>query len=422
MSAGKPDVVVVGAGLAGLACALHLHEAGARVRVLESSDGVGGRVRTDLVDGFRLDRGFQVLLTAYPECRRVLDYPALELRPFLPGALVRRSGRFHELSDPWRRPDRAWRTLMAGVGTLADRLRVARFRGRVRRGTIEDLFRRPETSAAERLRREGFSRGMVEAFFHPFFGGILLDRSLSASSRMLEFVFRMMAEGDVALPAAGMQAIPEQVAARLPEGTVRLGARVAAAAPREVRLDSGETVAAEAVVVATEGPEAARLTGLPAPGSLPVTCLYFAADKAPIEEPLIVLDGDGTGPVNNLCFPSQVAPGYAPPGATLVSASVVGGAAGDAGHQALERAARAQLEAWFGASVRGWRHLRTLHVRHAQPEQRPGALEPVERPVRLENGLFVCGDHRDTASLHGALLSGRRVAEALPRHAGELRS
>jgi len=412
VSAG-PDVVVVGAGLAGLACALHLHDAGARVRVLEASDGVGGRVRTDVVDGFRLDRGFQVLLTAYPECRRVLDYPALDLRPFLPGALVRRSGRFHELSDPWRRPGRAWRSLTAGVGTLADRLRIARFRGRVRRGTIEDLFRRPETSAAERVRREGFSRGMVEAFFHPFFGGILLDRSLSASSRMLEFVFRMMAEGDVALPAAGMQAIPEQVAARLPEGTVRLGARVAVAAPREVKLDSGETVPADAVVVATEGPEAARLTGLPAPGSLPVTCLYFAADKAPIEEPLIVLDGDGTGPVNNLCFPSQVAPGYAPAGATLVSASVVGGAASDAGHQALERAARAQMEGWFGAAVRGWRHLRTGHVRHAQPEQRPGALEPVERPVRLENGLFVCGDHRDTASLHGALLSGHRAAEAV---------
>jgi hypothetical protein len=210
-----------------------------------------------------------------------------------------------------------------------------------------------------------------------------------------------------------MQAIPEQVAARLPEGTVRLGARVAAATPREVRLDSGETIAAEAVVVATEGPEAARLAGLPTPGSLPVTCLYFAAEKAPIEEPILVLDGDGTGPVNNLCFPSQVAPAYAPAGATLVSASVVGGAASDAGHGALERAARAQMVGWFGAGVKGWRHLRTIHVRHAQPEQRPGALEPVERPVGLESGLFVCGDHRDTASLHGAVLSGRRAAEAV---------
>jgi phytoene dehydrogenase-like protein len=416
MSAGKPEVIVVGAGLAGLAGALRLHEAGASVRVLEASDGVGGRVRTDVVDGFRLDRGFQVLLTAYPECRRVLDYAALDLRPFLPGALVRRAGRFHELSDPWRRPERAWRSLTAGVGTLADRLRMARFRGRVRRGTLEDLLARPETSAAERLHAEGFSAGMIESFFHPFFGGILLDRSLSASSRMLEFVFRMMAEGDVAVPAMGMGAIPEQMTRRLPEGTIRLGARVAAVSPREVRLDSGEALGADAVAVATEGPEAARLAGLPAPGSRPVTCLYFAAEKAPVDEPILVLDGDGAGPVNSVCFPSQVAPSYAPPGATLVSASVVGGAASDAGNAALEAAVRKQLEGWFGPEVRRWRHLRTYHVRHAQPEQRPGTLEPVERPVRLESGLFVCGDHRDTASIHGAMVSGRRAADALLRY------
>ncbi len=180
-----------------------------------------------------------------------------------------------------------------------------------------------------------------------------------------------------------------------------------------MRLESGETIGGDAVVVATEGPEAARLAGLPAPGSRPVTCLYFAAERAPMAEPILVLDGDGTGPVNNLCFPTQAAPGYGPAGATLVSASVVGGAAGDAAEAALEAAVRKQMAGWFGDEVRGWRHLRTYHIRHAQPEQRPGALEPIERAVRLESGLFVCGDHRDTASLHGAMLSGRRAAEAV---------
>jgi phytoene dehydrogenase-like protein len=230
---------------------------------------------------------------------------------------------------------------------------------------------------------------------------------------MLEFVFRMLAEGDTAVPAAGMQAIPDQIARQLPRGALRLGARVAAASSREVRLESGETVGGDAVVIATEGPEAARLAGLPAPGSRSVTCLYFAAERAPLEEPILVLDGDGVGPVNNLCVPSQVAPSYAPASAALVSASVVDGAAGAAGEAALEGAVRCQLEAWFGPQVRSWRHLRTYRVRHAQPEQRPGVLEPVERPVRLRGGLFVCGDHRDTASLHGALLSGRRAAEAV---------
>jgi phytoene dehydrogenase-like protein len=412
VNASEP-VVIVGAGLAGLACALHLGEAGVPVRLLEASDGVGGRVRTDVVKGFRLDRGFQVLLTAYPETRRVLDYAALDLKPFLPGALVRREGRFHELSDPWRRPSRLVSTLLCDVGTLADRLRIARYRARVRSGSLSALFSRPETTALGRLRGEGFSEPMIDAFFRPFFGGVLLDRGLSASSRMLDFVFRMMAEGEVALPAEGMGAIPEQIARRLPEGAVRLGARVASLTPREVRLESGETTAARAVVVATEGPEAARLTGqLAAPASRSATTLYFAAGRAPIAEPTLILDGNGRGPVNNLCFPSQVAPSYAPAGAALVSASVL---EGPDGPEALEPAARAQLTEWFGAEVEGWRLLRTYRVPHAQPDQTPPALEPVERPVELAGGLFVCGDHRDTASLHGALVSGRRAAEAVGR-------
>jgi phytoene dehydrogenase-like protein len=416
MTPERSDVLVVGAGLAGLACAVELEKAGRRVLLLEASDGVGGRVRTDRVDGFTLDRGFQVLLTAYPETRRVLDYDALDLRAFLPGALVRRNGRFHELSDPWRRPGRALATLTAGVGSLADRLRVGRYRARVRHGSLDTLLRRPETTALARLREEGFSEEMIDAFFRPFFGGALLDRDLGTSSRMLDFVFRMMAEGDVSLPSAGMGALPAQLASRLSEGALRLGARVASVGPRAVRLESGETLAAEAVVIATEGPEAARLAGgLPAPGSRSVTCLSFAAESPPVQEPMLVLDGDGSGPVNNLCVPSQVATSYAPAGAALVSASVLDGPTDPAD---LERAVRGQLISWFGPGVEGWRLLRTDRIPHAQPSQAPPALDPVERPVRLDDGTYVCGDHRDTASLHGALLSGRRAAEAVLESAG----
>jgi phytoene dehydrogenase-like protein len=407
----RPEVLVVGAGLAGLACAIRLHEAGRRVLVLEASDGTGGRVRTDVFDGFRLDRGFQVLLTAYPETRRTLDYRSLELRAFAPGALVRRGGRFHELSDPWRRPSRALATLFSGVGSLGDRLRMASFRADARRGSLEELFRRRESTALDRLRGRGFSDGMIDAFFRPFFGGILLDRSLSASSRMLEFVFRMMAEGDVAVPAAGMSAIPQQLESRLPREAVRFGARVVSLAPGRARLAAGEEVEADVVVIATEGPEAARLTGrLPAPPSRSVTCVYFAADRSPLGDPLLVLNGEDEGPVNNLCVLSDVAPSYAARGAALVSASVLDRRGLGMG---LEEAVRDQLAAWFGREAREWRHLRTYHVAHAQPGQEPPALEPIERPVRLDERLYVCGDHRDTASLHGAMLSGRRAAEAI---------
>ena len=413
MTAGRPDVAIVGAGLSGLACALRLHEAGAPFLVLEASDGVGGRVRTDAVDGFRLDRGFQVLLTAYPESRRVLDYAALDLRAFEPGALVWKAGRFRTLSDPWRRPGKAWASLNSGIGSLRDKVRLARLRAEVQRGPLEAVFRRPETSTHERLHGAGFSSDMIETFLRPLFAGILLDPDLRASSRMFDFVFRMLAQGDAVVPAAGMGAIPEQMAARLPKGSIRLGARVASVGSGKVRLASGEVVEARAVVIAVEGPEAARLTGrLTDPGSRPVTCLYFAAEgPAPVSEPVLMLDGERRGPVNNLCFPSQIEPACAPPGATLVSASVLEGSGLAPG--AVEDATRAQLETWFGPAVRSWRHLRTYHIPHAQPEQLPPALDTHGRPVRLAPGLFVCGDHRDIASIHGAMVSGRRAADAL---------
>ncbi len=411
MTAGRPEVAIVGAGLSGLACALRLHEAGAPFVVLEASDAVGGRVRTDLVDGFRLDRGFQVLLTEYPEPRRVLDYAALDLGTFEPGALVWKDGRFRALVDPWRRPGKAWAALHSGIGSFRDKLRIAHLRAEVRRGPLEAIFRRPETSTRERLRGAGFSSEMVEAFLRPLFAGILLDHDLRASSRMFDFVFRMLAEGYAAVPAAGMGAIPEQMAARLPRGSIRFDARVASVGPGKVRLASGEVVEARAVVIAVEGPEAARLTGrLTDPGSRPVTCLYFAAESAPVSEPVLMLDGERRGPVNNLCFPSQVAPAYAPAGATLVSASVLEGSG--LSPAAVEDAVRAQLETWFGPVVRSWRHLRTYHILHAQPDQLPPALDIPERPVRLAPDLFVCGDHRDTASIHGAMVSGRRAAAA----------
>jgi phytoene dehydrogenase-like protein len=225
MSNSPVDVAIVGAGLAGLRCALGLHRAGLSCTVLEASDGVGGRVRTDIVDGFRLDRGFQVFLTAYPEAREALDYGALRLRPFAPGALVRRSGSFERLGDPFRRPRDLWGTLRARVGTTGDKLRVLRLRRRLRGKSPGEILAAPQTTALAALEREGFSRRMIDGFFRPLFGGVFLDRSLETSSRMLEFVFAMFARGEAALPEAGMGAIPAQLASRLPAGTVRLLAR-----------------------------------------------------------------------------------------------------------------------------------------------------------------------------------------------------
>lgn len=397
-------VVVVGAGLAGLACATTLHAAGRPVRVLEASDGVGGRVRTDLVDGFRLDRGFQVLLTAYPEAHRQLDLDALDLQRFDPGAVIQLGSRRSVLADPFRAPGRLVDSARSPAASLLDKLRIVRLRHRVRAVHPSALLRGPDLSTREALVQAGFSERILDRFFSPLFGGIQLDPALDTSNRMFDVIFRMLADGDSAVPALGMQEMPRQLAARLPVGSIELERPVRSVAPDHVVTDDG-TEPASAVVVAVEGPAAVDLLRLPPVVSKSVGAVYFAADEAPIDDKLVVLDGHG-GPVLNAAVMSNVAPSYAPQGRHLVVAALPGVVDGD-----LEATARRAVREWWGARVDGWEHVRSYRIAHGQPGQTP-PFHP-KRAVTTELGVFVCGDHRDTASIQGALYSGRRCAEAV---------
>lgn len=405
------DAVIVGAGLAGLAAAKALTAAGKRVHIVEASDGVGGRVRTDVVKGHLLDRGFQVMLAAYPEAQRVLDYPALDLKRFDPGAMVQMAEGRVIVSDPLRQPRHALATARAPIGSVRDKLRIARLQQTVQRMSLDDLWTQPESTTLERFRSVGFSERMISSFLQPLFAGISLDASLGASSRMFDFVFRMLAQGNSVVPANGMHVIPQQLAAALPRDTIRLQAAVSGVGPHEVQVGK-ETISARSVVVATDGPAAVALlatagVSLPVVGSQSVSSVYFSADAAPLDDKLVVLNGVGpvNGPVTNLAVMSNVAPAYAPAGRHLVVAAVLGD-----GSPTLEADVRVQLRSWFGKDVDGWDHLRTYNIHHAQPTQR--TLSPFERPVAM-GGLFVAGDHRDQASIQGALRSGARVAEAV---------
>jgi phytoene dehydrogenase-like protein len=412
------QILIIGAGLAGLCCARTLHQAGIPFQILETSDGVGGRVRTDRLEGFRLDRGFQVLQTAYPEARRVLDYPSLNLKPFYPGALVYHGGRLHRVGDPLRQPRHTLSTVFSPIGTLADKLRVARLRWRVSQGSLEDLFRRPETSTLATLQAQGFSNSMIERFFRPFFSGVFFDRELASSSRMFEFVFRMLAEGDTALPAGGIGAIPNQLAASLPDGSIRTEAPVARVEEGKVVLASGEEVQGSKVVLATDGRETARLLGREKPfPTVSCACLYFAATKPPVAEPILVLDGENMGPVTNLAVVSNVAPSYAPPGFSLLQATVVG--TPEIPDPDLESQSREQLGRWFGPEVFDWRLLRIYRITDALPDQRPPTPDPLSQPVRVSPWLFVCGEYQSLSSIHWAMVSGRRAAEAILQELGE---
>lgn len=398
------DAVIIGAGLAGLACAHRLQIAGRSFSIYESADRVGGRVATDICDGYRLDRGFQVLLTAYPEARRLLDYEALDLRRFYPGARVRYGGKWHQIADPLRHPIDGLRGGFNPIGSISDKLRV----GWSRLGGFDFARHAADLSSLEALRAEGFSESIIERFFRPFLSGVFLENQLDTTVRKLEFVMRNFARGDTAIPARGMAEIPRQLAATLPASAIHLNSRVESIHGNGVHLETGETIHSKAVVIATDLGGANRLLGQESSPAVfnGAACLYFSANHAPVDKPILLLNGEGTGPVNNLTVLSTVSPSYAPLGKHLISVSVVDLEAAAA--LDLEERVRRHMVDWFGAGTKTWELLRIDRIKNAVPSQR---VAPV-KPSRLRKGRYQCGDHCGIASIDTALASGTAAAEA----------
>lgn len=412
----KP-VVIVGAGLAGLTLARELHRAGIYYLVVDAGHQPGGRVRTDVVDGFKLDRGFQVYLPAYPIASRALDHESLELGAFAQGALIfdgqstrtfaRPNGFLAKLKTP----------AMSGF-SISDLRHFAAWCSHLDSTSVVQLSRLKDEPGIETLRGAGLSDEFIDRFCRPFFGGVFLDRSLQVSSRQLSFVAKMFAEGDGALPAGGMQAIPNQIADDLPKYLFRWGSRVAEIETRKgaavgVRLDTNESIEAEAVVVATEAREAAKLSGARIDaGSKASTCLYFETPYEFSDSGLLALNGSERGIVNHAAALTAAQPAYAPVGRHLASVTILGNPA--EGDDRLAEIAKSEIEEWLpGKGVNLWRFIRAYRIEQAQLEQAPGwqASRPAYRSD-IRN-LFFAGEFTTNSSIDGAIESGLACAQAI---------
>ncbi|HLK55114.1 MAG TPA: NAD(P)/FAD-dependent oxidoreductase, partial [Chthonomonadaceae bacterium] len=376
MGDGK-SVVIIGAGLAGLCCARTLQRAGFTARIYEAGDDVGGRVRTDRVDGYQLDRGFQTVFTAYPAIQQEYWPEALKLAPFDPGAIILYDGKRYDLGDPLRKPLELFRTAFSPLFPLRDKLRLLRLRRTLRKKNIPEIFKMHDKQMGAYLRECKFTHRFLDRFLLPLYSGIFLERSLTTSVRMFAFTFKMLSEGQIALPAAGMGALAQQIAADLEPDTLFLNSPVEAL-PRHgkqvtgIRLANGETIPADQVVVATPADVAAELTGLKLPQEFhSVSCVYFALPEPLYRQKKVLLFADpnpyaGDEPyVNHAALLTNIAPSYAPPGKHLLSVSVLGNPRiSDA---ELAEQCKAEIAPYFPrAQPQTWRLMRVYRIPLAQ--------------------------------------------------------
>lgn len=402
-------IVIIGAGIAGLTCAKYLKDKGIEALVLEASDAVGGRVRTDLVEGFRLDRGFQVFLTSYPEARELLDYDELDLVGLPSGARIRHGRDFFVMPNPLENILTAPQALLSPVGGLLDKLRFLRLsldaRDAAEPGPDSD---RADISTISFLEDYGYSETVIERFFRPFFRGVFLEPELETRADLFRYLYGRFAVGEATVPAKGMQAIPEQIAGHLAPEQIRLGTAVERIADGTVHLASGETIEAEKIVVATDAATAARLLGEePETEFNGTTCMYFTGDSPPEldGEPYLIINSNADELIDQVLVVSEAVPSYAPDGTTLLSVNFVGN------ERVAEDAVGAELHEWFG-SERKWRHRRTYRIPEALPRFAAGTAT-AGKDLRIDENTYLCGDHTAYPTLNAAMKTGREVAAML---------
>jgi len=409
----KPTITIIGAGISGLTAAVYLHQKNYSVQILEATDRVGGRIKTDCIDGFRLDRGFQVLLTDYPETKALLDYQKLHLNRFIPGATVLYDGGHFDIADPFRRPSALVSTLLAPVGSLKDKINIFLVKNKLVRMSNSAIFNQSETDTLSQLKKYGFSQKMIDRFYKPFFSGIFLENELKTSSNMFDFVMKQFSTGDAAIPELGMEEIPKQLAALLPENSIQLNTKVRAIENNTIYLEDGSQIVSDKIIIATE---AISLAGNYIPKqkqqSHSVTTVYFEATKAPTTKAVVILNAATHKKwVNNLTVMSNISSKYAPTGKVLLSVSYNG--IPEIEDTIVAENMKAELKQWYGNQVDEWKMLKTYRIQYALPNQDSVCDELTKTDLQINDNLFICGDHLMNGSINAAMKSGRLVAELI---------
>ena len=405
-------IIIIGAGAAGLIAALELERAGHRPLLLEATDRVGGRLKTDEVDGFRLDRGFQVLLTDYPEVKRYLDLEAMNVNTFRPGGHVHTRQQNFRFADPLREPAQIIRSTLSPVGTLSDKIKLAQLGLKLRGKSIEDCFKGyTEQKTIDYLWSLGFSEQIVERFFRPFFGGIFLEQALYTPAAMFRFIFKMFGQGGAGLPAEGIEAIPRQLAAGLKQTEIRYDTPVKTVSGTTVTLADGTHLEASGIIIACP-PHAL----LPQLAGDPLTWkstsnLYFYSNRRLKENRLINLVSDPTSLINTFAVLDEVAPTYKldGQGGSLISVTLREAVTRDSQLAQAEQ----DLLRHSGLPNNALRFLKHYEVKQALPRLNPVAFRYDATHSRVDDRIFLAGDHQLNGSLDAAMRSGRLAAEGL---------
>jgi len=406
-------VIIIGAGIAGLTAAIELEKAGFKPTILEGSARIGGRVKTDKIDGYLLDHGFQVLLTAYPEAQHYLNYEQLNLKKFNPGALILddKKGPFM-IKDPLRDPSSVLTMLFSPVGSFSDKLKIFKWNRALKKQSIDEIFAKPAITSIDFLRKKGFSETIINQFFKPFFGGIFLENELSTSSRMLEFVFKMFGEGHAAVPKNGMKAIPEMLAGNLSQTNIKFGHKVEKVGLKKVILDSGEELEADIVIIATKADEILpQLEGQFDEDQF-VTNIYFSSDIDPIGKAMIALVPNEKLLINNITVMNNTSDAYAPEGNYLLSISVTQNYQ-ENDKQFKLRILNELIQVFPQLKNATIEHLKTYYIDNALPKIDDFQDKMKPSQSKIQDGIYLAGDYLLNGSINAAMASGRFAAHAV---------